>query len=209
MIKQTAYYLDREDEKPNIALAEELCAEENTAGIKEIVDGLHNSNTKIAADCIKILSEVGQRKPELICPYAALFIELLQSKHNRMVWGAMTALSTIAHLKPTELYEQRATIFHTYEKGSVITRDHSISVFAELAKASEEYEPVMFRTIINHLNTCRPKEVGQHAERAFVCVTPENAAEFKETLQSRRDKLSDTQKKRIDKLLKKIESEIR
>ncbi|MGG3571782.1 hypothetical protein ABES25_17170 [Bacillus gobiensis] len=203
MIKQIAYYLDREDEQPNIALAEELCAEENAAGIKEIVDGLANTNKKIAADCIKVISEVGERKPELIAPYVSILIEQLNSKNNRMVWGAMTVLSKIAHLKPAELFEQRETIFHAYEKGSVITRDNSITVFAEQAKANKEYEPTMFRAIIEHLNTCRPKEVGQHAERAFVCVTPENVLEFKEVLINRRDMLSDPQKKRVDKLLKK------
>lgn len=59
--------------------------------------------------------------------------------------------------------------------------------------------------IIDHLESCRPKELGQHSERAFVCVNETNASEFKAVLQKRRDQVTDAQKKRVDRLIKKIE----
>ncbi|MBN1698770.1 MAG: hypothetical protein JW881_14740 [Spirochaetales bacterium] len=35
--------------------------------------------------------------------------------------------------------------------------------------------------------TCSPKEVGQYAERAFVCITKENSEIFKQALLKRRE----------------------
>ncbi len=206
MIEKTAYFLGRNDEVPNISLAIELCETNHTAGIKEIVLGLSDQKEQLANDCIKVLYEIGERKPVLIADYVTDFIGLLKSRNNRLVWGGMTALAEIASLRPKEIFENRNILFQAYENGSVITRDNSISVFAGVAKADKQYEKEMWEFLIRHLKTCRPKEVGQHAERAFICVNQDNSAEFSEVLRYRRDHLTDTQKKRVDKLLKLIET---
>jgi hypothetical protein len=205
MLEKLAYSLCRNDEEPNIELAKELVKTKNKNGIKEIVDGLNNTKEQIAHDCIKVLYEIGEIAPELISEYAENFIQLLQSKNNRLVWGSMTALSKIAAFNPEELYNNLETIKAAYEKGSVITIDNSISVFAELVKQDKKYEKKVFPIIIEHLEKCRPKEVPQHAERAFVCINKNNSQKYKETLLKRYESLTDTQKKRIDKLLKKLE----
>jgi len=205
MIEKLAYSLGRNDEKPNIELALELIKTGNLAGIDEIAEGLNSKTEQISNDCIKVLYEIGEREPELISGYVAVFIKLLRSKNNRMVWGAMTALSRIASLKHREIFNDLDAVLKAKESGSVITVDNSISVLAELAKSSPEYEKKVFPIIIKHLQNCRPKEVGQHSERAFVCVTKNNSATFRRTLQERYDSLSGPQKKRVDKLLKRID----
>jgi hypothetical protein len=202
MIEKLAYSLGRNDEEPNIALAKELAKTKNTKGIQEIVDGLNSKTEQIANDCIKVLYELGEMSPHLISGYIDTFIQLLNSKNNRLVWGSMTALSKIVPYNPDEAFKNLDVILKAYKNGSVITIDNSISVFAELAKADTQYEKKVFPIIIEHLETCRPKEVGQHAERAFICVSKNNAEVFKQTLIKRRDSLTDAQKKRVDKLLK-------
>jgi hypothetical protein len=119
----------------------------------------------------------------------------------------MTALSKIVSYNPNVAFKNLDVILKAYKKGSVITIDNSISVFAELAKAGTQYEEKVFPIIIEHLEKCRPKEVGQHAERAFICIDKiekNNAEVFKQTLLKRRDSLTDAQKKRVDKLLRAI-----
>ena len=204
MIEKIAFNLGRNDEEPNIDLAIELINSNDLEGIEEIVDGLKNKKNQLANDCIKVLYEIGEIKPELIATYVLDFIQLLKSKNNRLVWGSMTALSKITFLKPKQIFENLETIINAYENGSVITRDNSVSVFAELAKADKKYEKIMLKKIIQHLETCRPKEVGQHSERAFICINEENSKKFISTLLRRRDNLSDSQKKRIDKLINNI-----
>ena len=205
MIGKIAYNLGRNDEQPNIALAIELCETKDLDGIKEIVDGLKNKKSQVANDCIKVLYEIGERNPKLIAEYVLDFIELLKSSSNRLVWGGMTALSKITYLKPKEVFENIESVMRAYENGSVITRDNSISVFAELAKADKEYEKIMLTKIIGHLETCRSSQVGQHAERAFVCINKENFEGFVAVLVKRKENLSDSQKKRVDKIIKNIE----
>jgi len=117
----------------------------------------------------------------------------------------MTALSKIVSLNPDEVFKNLDIIVRAYEKGSVITVDNSISVFAELAKADKKYEKKVFPIIIEHLEKCRPKEAAQHAERAFVCINKGNAQKYKEALIKRHGSLTDSQKKRIDKLIKKTD----
>ena len=207
MIEKLAYSLGRNDEEPNIELAKELVKTKNNKGIKEIVDGLNNKTVQIANDCIKVLYEIGEISPELISEYAENFIVSLKSRNNRLVWGSMTALSKIASLNADEIYQNLDILTRAYEKGSVITVDNCISVFAELAKADKKYEKKIFPIIIGHLEKCRPKEVGQHAERAFICINKNNAELFKKTILGRRDSLTDAQKKRLDKLIKKMENQ--
>ncbi|MCL2281732.1 MAG: hypothetical protein FWC26_00255 [Fibromonadales bacterium] len=204
MIKKLACSLGRNDEEPNIELANELANAKNKKGIKELVDGLNNAKEQIANDCIKVLYEVAEIAPELVSEYAINFIQSLKSKNNRLVWGAMTALSKIVLLKPDEIFKNLDVIVNAYEKGSVITIDNSISVFAGLVKANKKYEAKVFPIIIGHLEKCRPKEVAQHAERAFICINESNSQRYKETLLKRRESLTEAQKKRVDKIMKSI-----
>lgn len=204
MIEKIAYNLGLNNEEPNIKVAEMICESKNKSDLSEIVEGLKNKNKCIANDCIKVLYEIGEREPELIADYVSDFINLLKSKNNRLVWGGMTALAQIVELKGEEIYNNINIVFYAYENGSVITRDNSITVFAKLAKFNKTYEDVMVKKICDHLNTCRPKEVAQHAERASICINGSNLEKFEKVLLNRYEILTDSQKKRIDKLMKKL-----
>ena len=192
------------NELPNIALAAALCESEDRDAISKIVDGLQSPDAAVANDCIKVLYEIGERNPELIADHYFAFIQLLHGSSNRLVWGAMTALAQIVRLRPAEIYAHRDIVIGAYEAGSVITIDQSISIFAELSRTSKEYEAFLFPVILHHLETCRPKEIPQHAQRAFISVNETNAAAFKAVLQKRMDLLTDLQQKRLKRLIHSI-----
>ena len=204
MIEKLACKSGRNDEIPNIELAEELCRTEDSAGVAEIIGGLKGEDKAIANDCIKVLYEIGERKPELIAGYANDFISLLCSRNNRLAWGCMTALAKIAEIAPKPIFEKLPVIIATYEEGSVITVDNSISVFAGLCKAGGQYAEKVLPVIISHLTKCRPKEVPQHAERASVCFNSSNAAAFIEVLEGRLPHVAAPGQARVNKLLKKL-----
>ena len=208
MLEKIACKLGRTDEQPNIALAIELSCSEDIAGIEGIARGLKDKDQAVANDCIKVLYEIGYRKPNLITGYACDFISLLSSKNNRLVWGGMIALGTIAGLVPDILFENFRIIKTAYDKGSVITRDHSISVFAGISKACPEYEKIVFPLILEHLRTCRPKEIPQHSERAAYCVNFGNKDAFLEVLNARKGILTPPQRKRVDKLITSMDGNI-
>ena len=204
MIEKLACRLGRNDEIPNIELAELLCRNNDAAGIEEIVGGFKGKDTPVANDCIKVLYEIGDRKPELICAYANDFLSGLRSGNNRLVWGSMTALAKIAELAPDAIFEKIEDVISAYQNGSVITVDNSISVFAGLCKAGGECAETALPILLKHLKECRPKEVPQHAERASSCFNRDNADQFIQVLEGRRPHLSAPQQRKVDKLLKTL-----
>ena len=204
MLEFLACKLGRNDEAPNIELAEKLCGSMNKNGIREIVHGMKSNDQAVANDCIKVLHEIGQRKPTLIAEYADDFLTALSSKNNRIIWGSMQALASITPWAPDVIYRRLPEVLAAYEKGSVITIDHSISVFAHLCNANDSYRTHIFPILLAHLAKCRSKEIPQHAERMAVCIDSANKKAFIKALESRLHELSETQNRRVMKLMKML-----
>lgn len=204
-LMQIASALCRNDDLPNVELAERLAEARDWEGVAEIANGL-KGNPAVASDCIKVLYEVGARRPELIAPYAEMFLDLLQSKNNRLVWGAMAALDPIAALNPIPVFERLDTVLAAYEKGSVITVDHAVSVLAGLCEAGADYEARVLPLLVLHLKNCRAKEIPQHLERMAVCLRKENASPITEIVRTRMREMSPAQQSRVRKVLKKIDA---
>src|SRR5204863_8238201 len=110
VLDRLASALNRRDEVPNQELARKIVETGDKAAVKELVESLHHKANNIQSDCIKVLYEIGERRPELIARYYKDFGELLKSKNNRLVWGAMTALDTIVLKEPKGVYNMLASI---------------------------------------------------------------------------------------------------
>jgi len=205
VLEKLACMQNRRDDTPNRELARELAEENNIEAVKELAENLYNKDKKIQGDCISVLYWTGTVKPWLIEDYVSDFLKLLRSKNNRLVWGSMLALSTIADRKPEEIFDNRDDIVKAIEKGSVITVDNGIKTLAIVASVNDEYNRKIFPFLINHLKTCRPKEVPQHSESIFVAVNPKNRKEYTDVLYKRQDILTASQSARIKRLLKRIE----
>ncbi|MCL1810710.1 MAG: hypothetical protein FWG41_00590 [Methanomassiliicoccaceae archaeon] len=204
MIELLACSLGRNDEAPNIELAERLCSSMDKEGVREIAEGLGSKDRAVADDCIKVLYEVGQREPELIADHTEDLIASLSSKNNRIVWGCMTALAYVTPVRPETVFGRLPEIVAAYRKGSVITIDNSISVFAHLCNADDDYRATVFPILLDHLANCRAKEIPQHAERIAVCIDPKSKEAFVKALDAREGELSEAGKSRIAKLKKRL-----
>ena len=207
-LDKTAYALGKRDDQPNIELARVLAAKKDVKGIREIVGGLRDTDDALAGDCIKVLYEIGALNPELLVEYAGDFLNLLRSRNNRLVWGGMSALATVARAAAEEIYKEIDTVLKAFRTGSVITVDRGVSVLAGVCRAGQRYAKVLWPVIVRHLSTCRPKEVPQHAERALAAVTARNAAEFREVLSKRLPQVSANQARRINKVLAAVSQSI-
>jgi hypothetical protein len=206
IVNLLASQLGRNDEEPNIELARELANEENHTGIEEIIENISNKDKKIQYDCIKVAYEVGQVNPELISKYTLTFIELLKSRNNRLVWGGMTALATIAEVASETIMAHLETLISAMKIGSVITVDKGVLTLAKLAAVSKENNDVIFPFLLHHLENCRPKEIPQHSESALLAVTDENKEELLNVLRKREKYLTAPQLKRVKRIYKTIEA---
>lgn len=194
----------RRDEVPNQELARDLAETEDVEAIREIAAHLWDRDLHVRSDCIKVLYELGERKPELIAPYAEEFLRLLTDRQNRMVWGAMTALGTIATVAADALYPRVEEIRTAMGRGSVIAVDNGVRALARLAASAPERNAALFPVLVEHLGRCRAKEVPQHAEQIAVAVTPENRAAFVAVLERRLPELTPPQATRVRRVIKRI-----
>ena len=205
ILNKIAFYQDRRDETPNQELAQALAQTRNQADIREIAENLWNKEPNIQSDCLKVLYELGYLAPELIAEYADDFLKLLKHHNNRIVWGGMIALSTVADLKAAEIFPHVDEIVQVMKKGSVITIDNGIKVLALVASQKEDFRKVIFPTLLEHLRTCRPKEVPQHAEKSLPAITAGNKSDFIRVLEKRLEDMTASQTARLKKIIKTAE----
>ena len=201
ILDRLAFYQDRRDEVPNQELAKELARTGNRQGISEIAENLSNKNANVRADCLKVLYELGYIRPELIAEHAESFLALLHDRNNRLVWGAMIALSTIAELKSAAIGRHADEIKKVMEKGSVITVDNGVKTLAVVASKEAGLRKNLLSFLFGHLKDCRPKDVPQHSEKTLVAVDRQSRAEFVRILNGRLPELSPSQGKRVKKVI--------
>ena len=146
--------------------------------------------------------ELGRVDPNLITPYAGDFIKFLESKHQIMAQGAITALSEIAKVKPDFIFQHLDEIKKVTETGSEISVNKSISALAYTAAANEEYSKAIFPYLLQHLLTCHHKEVPEHAERILPAVNENNNFVFIKTLEKRLEELSGSDFTRLKKIIR-------
>ena len=190
---------------PNQELARDLAAGKDRDGICEIAENLWNKNKGIQADCIKVLYEIGYIDPDLIADYAEDFVRLLHNRNNRLVWGGMIALGTVADLKPQVVMSHLDEIENVMDKGSVITVDNGVQVLARAASKNEKYSREIVPYLLEHLRTCRPKDVAQHAEKSLPAINATNKRRFIAVLSRRMEDLSGAALARVKKVVKEAD----
>ena len=204
VLNKIAFYQNRRDEVPNQQLAKELAETENKAGIKEIAMNLKHKNKSVQSDCLKVLYETGYLKPDLIADYVHEFLALLKSKNNRMVWGAMIALATIADKKPNEIYTQLDTLTTAINNGTLITIVWGTKALAKVAAANKTYKQKIFPILMAQLKKCIPRDVPMHAESILPAIDEENKQEFLRIIETRKPERTASQLARLKKITKNL-----
>jgi hypothetical protein len=178
VLKKIAYFQNRRDEVPNQETAGELARTRNQDDISEIAENLWNKEPNIQSDCLKVLYELGYLAPELIANYVDDFLQLLRHKNNRLVWGGMIALSTIASLQAERIFPYVDEIKKTMETGSVITNDAGIKTLTAIAARKNEYRLKVLPYLLKRLSSSRPVDAPRYAEIILTAITPTYRSEF-------------------------------
>lgn len=200
--------LGRRDEIPNQQLAKEIVSENNKNAISELVDTLKNKDKAIQNDCIKVLYEIGDSKPELISKYADTFISFLSHKNNRLQWGAMIALNTIALEAPKIIFSNITHILAVADKGSVITKDNTVKLLVKLCSIKEYSEDAFF--LLNEQLLQSPlNQFPMYAELSFTIADKQTAPVLIKTLKSRLPMIEkESKRKRVEKVIQRLNTYI-
>lgn len=193
--------LGRTDERPNVELAEALVAKPDKRTIAELAEALSAGTTAQQNDAIKVLYEIGERAPELVAPHAAAFLALLKSRNNRNVWGAMSAIDTIAGVRVSEVAAHLKDILAPADTGSVIAKDKAMSILAKLALAGA---PKAMPALLERLETAAVNQFPMYAELALPAVKGAERAKFARILEARLPDLPPAKAARVHKVLKKL-----
>lgn len=205
VIEKLATSLNRRDELPNQELARRIVSEGNAGAVEELVENLNHKSRAIQSDCIKVLYEIGGARPEMIAKYYREFGQLLESKHTRLVWGAMTALDTIALKEPKAVFGMLSRILKVADNsGSVIARDHAVGILSKLATL-KPYRRDCVPLLIEQLISCPNNQFPMYVEMSAPVIDAENRKRFQQVIERREPKLDkESQKKRVAKALKKL-----
>jgi hypothetical protein len=204
VLNKISYYQNVRDEVPNQELARQLAQTCDTAGIQEVAAHLWDKNKNIQSDCLKVLYEIGYLDPHLIANYVEDFLKLLHSKNNRLVWGAMIGLASVADLRPEAVWTQIEAVMQVVEAGSVITVVWGVRALAKVAATQAERRARIFPFLRHTLETCIPRDVPTHAESMLCAVDATVRADFLSILDARRAELTPSQQARLKKMLKAL-----
>lgn len=204
VLKQISFYQNRRDEVPNQELARKLARTADKPGIREVADNLTNKNRAIQSDCLKVLYEIGYLKPRLIAPYVKDFLGLLAEKNNRMVWGAMIALASIAEIRHEEIWNQVDNVVAAIDNGTLITLVWGIRTLARAASMSSRRTKIILPKLQTYLRTCKARDVPTHLESMLPVIDGMSWPALKQTVEARRTEMAASHLSRLKKVLKQI-----
>jgi len=198
-------FANRSDDQDTVALAESLTAGKRRAEAAALVKAasarILDPDKKIQSGCIKLLYEIGYREPSLIAGHAELFVRLLKNRNNRLVWGGMIALSTIARSCPEALFERRVELLEAIRGGSTITQDRGMMTLGLVAAADPRYLKELFPKLLAILRGSEAKDLPKFGEHLKPALSREYAASYVEALESRLNELPPPAQKRVGRLL--------
>lgn len=202
VLGKLASALGRNDEQPNVELAEALAAKPDAAAIAELAGALATGSTAVSNDAIKVLYELGALKPELVAPHAGAFLTLLGGKNNRNVWGALYAIETITALQPDPVLKQLPAILAAADKGSVIAKDKAVAILVKLAAAGHGAKALPI--LLERLEGAAPNQFPMYAEQALPVIDAAHRAAFVRLLEARLGSIEASAKRtRVEKVLRR------
>jgi hypothetical protein len=205
VLGKLASALGRNDEQPNVELAEALAAKPDAAAIAELAGALATGPTAVSNDAIKVLYELGALKPELVAPHTGAFLTLLGSKNNRNVWGALYAIEAITALQPDAVLKQLPAILAAADKGSVIAKDKAVAILVKLAAAGHGGKalPILFE----RLEGAAPNQFPMYVEQALPVIDAPHRGPFVRLLEARLSSIEASAKRaRVEKVLRKAKA---
>jgi hypothetical protein len=194
---------NRRDEVPNVELAQHIALRGDKRAIAGLIENLDSKDRNIQGDCIKVLYEVGERKPALIAAHTATFARLLDSRNNRLAWGAMTAIDSVALESPKAVLQMLDKIIAAADAGSVITRDHAVSILTKLASlrgVAAKVTPLL----LEQLRKCPSNQLPMYSEKAAAVMIDEDRGMFADVLTSRLRELRGAKRSRVERVITRL-----
>lgn len=204
VLAQLASALGRNDERPNVELAERLARTADARAIGELVAALRQGPTAVQNDALKVLAELGARRPELVAPHLDAFVGMLASPNNRNVWGALQTIDTVTRARPAEVLAALPQIIAAADRSSVIAKDKTMSILSRLALEghADRTGPIL----LERLAGAAPNQFPKYAELTLPAVDgAQRRQRLAAILEQRLKGISaPAKRKRVEQVLKRL-----
>jgi len=196
--------IKRRDEKANIELAVLISTANDSKSVSKLFELLNNSKKEFQYDCIKTIYEIGARNPELISPHLNELLPYLKNKNNRLVWGAMTSISSVASMIPTKIFHVLPEIIDGSERGSVIAKDHAMKILRTLAEV-KKYQNEIIPLMLEQLQLAPDNQFPSYALLISEVIDELNSNHFVQIISDRIKTIETESKiKTLNKILKSL-----
>lgn len=195
--------LGRNDERPNVELAEAIAARGDKGAVAELAGALTTGATAVRNDALKALYETAALRPELVAPHLPAFIALLGSRNNRNVWGALQAIETLTLVRATEVAAALPAILAAADRGSVIAKDKAVGILCGLVAAGRVGKalPLAFE----RLKVAAPNQFPMYAEQIAAVADAAAKPKLVAIIEARLPDVEGTAKRaRLEKVLRKL-----
>jgi hypothetical protein len=202
VLEKLAGALGRNDERPNVELAEHLARHPQRKAIDELIGALSAGTRDQQNDAVKVLYELGERRPEVFsADDVAAFLGTLKSGNNRLVWGGMSALAAIAAAQHQVLARHLPAILEAADRGSVIAKDKAVALLVTLAEKRHGVLPVL----LERLEGAAPNQFPTYAEAIATVIDLLHQERLAEIIRKRLARVvGDAKVRRLEKLLRKL-----
>lgn len=194
----------RRDEGPNVQLAEALAGSKDVDGIARVADIAITGSRQAQQDAIKVLCEVGVRDADLLRPHLQCFLQLIESRNNRMVWGALTALAQLARVDAIPIAANLDAILAAADAGSVIARDQAGQILIAL-KARPDLAGTATAHLLARLKSAAVNQLPMYAERIHAVLEAQDYPDFRAVLMIRHaDHMPESKRRRLETIIRKL-----
>ena len=202
---QLAYSLGRKDQAPNKSLAKKIADSEDELRLSELIQFFDSKPHKeLQKDCSLTLAWIAERNPKMIAPYVDYLMDKLNDPINRVIWGSMIALSSIAHLTQDQLYQALPAILDAMDKGTVVTRDHGYRILIVLYQ-NNKYQEDVFLLVLEQIAKAPSNQLGQYTENLIAVLDRSHKEQLLTVLEDRKLELVNPHhQKRLSKNLEKL-----
>lgn len=203
VLGRLATALCRNDERPNVELAEMIARTGDKAAVTELVGALTSGTIAMQNDALKVLYETARLWPDLVAPHLQAFLTLLESRNNRNVWGALQAIETLTPVRAKRVAAALPQILAAADRGSVIAKDKAIGILVRLVAAG--YGESALPAALARLGAAAPNQFPTYAEQIAAVADAEDGLMLTAIIEDRLPRVTGAAKRaRLEKLLRRL-----
>ncbi len=119
------------------------------AYIPVLIEGLGSDAARVRNGCAEVVSLLSEDSPELLYPYAELFLANLDSRDKVVRWEAVCTLGNLAPVdRDRKIVPAIERIARNLGDESIVLQGHSVRALGKIAKANPDKAPAILDALL-------------------------------------------------------------